>query len=248
MSAQQIWSPYCGAAPLPAEWLARWNFDPMLIAALVVLLLAYRYFAPGAEPTRKGAFAAAFALLLLLFVSPLCALSSALFSVRVVHHALLSALVAPLLVHALPRPPRLPGSLAAWTFVQALVFWAWHSPGLYAFALSSDAAYWLMQASLLGTAFAFWAAIRRAPAPWAAAALLASMVQMGLLGALITFSGSALYAPHYLTTLAWGYTPLEDQQVAGLIMWAPAAGLYLAAALVLTARWFGREERLSPAS
>ncbi|MFN3387777.1 MAG: cytochrome c oxidase assembly protein, partial [Allosphingosinicella sp.] len=66
-----------------------------------------------------------------------------------------------------------------------------------------------------------------------------------LLGALITFSNSALYAPHYLTTAAWGFAPLEDQQVAGLIMWAPAAGLYLAAALLLTGRWFGREDRRS---
>lgn len=248
MSTQQIWTPYCGAAPLPAEWLARWNLDPVLLVLLAALPFAYRYVAPGAAAPRKAAFAGAFALLLLLFVSPFCALSSALFSVRVVHHVLLGAVVAPLLVYALPKPPRLAGSLAAWTFVQALVFWGWHSPGLYAFALSSDLAYWLMQTSLLGTAFAFWVAIRRAAAPTAAAALLASMVQMGLLGALITFSGAALYAPHYLTTSAWGYAPLEDQQVAGLIMWAPAAALYLLAALALTARWFGREERLSSAA
>ena len=247
MSAQQIWIPYCGAAPLPAEWLARWNLDPVLLVLLAALPFAYRYVAPDASAARKGAFAGAFALLLLLFVSPFCALSSALFSVRVVHHVLLGTVVAPLLVYALPKPPRLAGSLAVWTFVQALVFWGWHSPGLYAFALSSDLAYWLMQTTLLGTAFAFWAAIRRAAAPTAAAALLASMVQMGLLGALITFSGP-LYAPHFLTTTAWGYTPLEDQQLAGLIMWAPAAGLYLAAALLLAARWFGREERLSSAA
>ena len=247
MSAQQIWIPYCGAAPLPAEWLARWNLDPVLLVALAALPFLYRWAARDAEPGRRLAFAGAFALLLLLFVSPFCALSSALFSIRVVHHALLGAVVAPLLVYALPKAPRAGGSLWAWTFVQAIVFWAWHSPGLYAFALSNDAAYWLMQASLLGTAFAFWAAVRRAPAPAGAAALLASMVQMGLLGALITFSGP-LYAPHYVTTAAWGYTPLEDQQVAGLIMWAPAAGLYLAAALLLTSRWFGREDRLSPAA
>jgi len=54
---------------------------------------------------------------------------------------------------------------------------------------------------------------------------------MGLLGALITFAGAPLYAPHAVSTLAWGLTPLEDQQLAGLIMWAPAAVFYLAAAL-----------------
>src|SRR3546814_7132584 len=67
------------------------------------------------------------------------------------------------------------------------------------------------------------------------------MVQMGLLGALLTFSGSALYAPHLLTTQALGMSPLQDQQLAGLIMWVPAAGLYLGAAMFLLARWFRQE-------
>src|SRR3546814_17286561 len=67
------------------------------------------------------------------------------------------------------------------------------------------------------------------------------MVQMGLLGALLTFSGSALYAPHLLTTQAWGMSPLQDQQLAGLIMWVPAAGLSLGAAMFLLARWFRQE-------
>jgi putative membrane protein len=67
------------------------------------------------------------------------------------------------------------------------------------------------------------------------AALLATTVLMGLLGALLTFAPVALYAPHTLTTAAWGLTPLEDQQTAGLIMWIPAAGVYLASALSILA-------------
>jgi len=47
--------------------------------------------------------------------------------------------------------------------------------------------------------------------------LLVAMVAMGLLGALITFAGQPLYAPHLLTTEVWGLDPLEDQQTAGLI-------------------------------
>jgi len=34
---------------------------------------------------------------------------------------------------------------------------------------------------------------------------------------------------HYATTAAWGLTPLEDQQLAGLIMWIPAGLAYLVA-------------------
>jgi putative membrane protein len=180
------------------------------------------------------------ALLVLLFVSPFCALSSALFAARVTHHVLLTALVAPLLVAAWPA--RIRGGVALWAGLHAMVFWGWHAPPVYGWALSSDAAYWLMQLSLLGSAFALWNAIRAAPLPGALAALLGTMVQMGLLGALITFAPAPLYAPHMLGTMAWGLTPIEDQQLAGLIMWAPGAAVYLGAAVLLLSRWFAREQ------
>jgi putative membrane protein len=66
---------------------------------------------------------------------------------------------------------------------------------------------------------------------------------MGLLGALLTFTGQPLYAPHFASTTPWGLTPLEDQQTAGLIMWAPAAAVYLAAALLMLGRWIGPDAR-----
>ena len=100
-----------------------------------------------------------------------------------------------------------------------------------------------MQASLLGSALGFWNAVRLAPIPGAIVALLATMVQMGLLGALLTFAGSPLYAPHFATTAAWGLGPLEDQQLAGLIMWAPAAAVYLAAAVGVLAGVLRPRER-----
>lgn len=248
MNAAQIWLPYCGGAPAPADLLGRWNADPLLLAALLALGWAYRSQVGSIAPGRQRRFAVALALMALLFVSPLCALSSALFSSRVVHHVLLTAAVAPLLVASLPRGPHLRGGLLPWTVVQAVVFWAWHAPPVYAWALSSDAAYWLMQLTLLGTSVGFWAAVRRAEAPIAAIALFATMVQMGVLGALITLATRPLYAPHLFGPTLWGLTPLEDQQIAGLIMWAPAAGLYFAAALLLVGRWLAREPRAGAAT
>ena len=243
-ASAQNWVPYCGAAPLPGEWLSRWNFDPLLLAALLLAAAAWQLGVGSHSPERRKWFGTALALLLILFVSPFCALSSALFSARVVHHVLLTAAVAPMLAFSFPKTrARLPGQLAFWTAAQALTFWAWHSPGLYALALSNDATYWLMQLTLLGSAVGFWTVRRRSSAPAAVAALLATMVQMGLLGALITFAGNPLYVPHFLTTGAWGLEAIEDQQVAGLIMWAPAAIFYLAAALVIAGRWLAREDR-----
>lgn len=217
--------PYCGAAPIPDGWLYHWNDDPVLI-----IILAMTGFWAARREGTKPVFYAGFALILILFLSPLCALSSALFSVRVAHHILLTAVAAPLIIRGLPRWD-VRGSPAVWTAAHILLFWLWHAPLPYALALSHDGIFWVMQLSLTGSAMAFWMVLRRASAPLAIGLLLLMMVQMGLLGALLTFAGSALYVPHYVTSMAWGMTSLEDQQLAGLIMWAPASGLYLAAAL-----------------
>ena len=174
------------------------------------------------------------------FVSPLCALSSALFAARTVHHVLLVAVAAPLIAWALPTRRVEPLALA--TAIQAVVFWGWHAPSAYAAALSNDLIYWTMQLSLLASAVWFWAGVRRASAPAAVGCLLIAMVAMGLLGALLTFANQPIYVPHLLTTQVWGFTPLADQQAAGLIMWAPAAAVYLAAALLVLGRWIGPDQ------
>ena len=241
------WVPYCGAAPVPAELAGRWNLDPILLLVLVAAPFVYYRLAARQGRGSERAFWGAWALSAVLFVSPFCALTSALFSARSVHHLLLAIVLAPLLVLALPRV-RLPGSAALWTFVGAAVFWFWHAPAAYSAALSSDGLYWLMQLSITGSAMLFWIAVGNSSLPSAIGALLATMVAMGLLGALITFAAAPLYAPHFASTQAWGLTPLEDQQLAGLIMWAPGGGFYLAAALLLAARWLRRQQLAKAAS
>jgi putative membrane protein len=229
-----LWLPYCGPGATPADLAARWNLDPILLATFVLLgLLIWRR---GLD-RRAGLRIAALALAIVIFVSPLCALSSALFSARTVHHVLLVAAAAPLLAWSLPLKP--PPSLTAATLISIAVFWGWHAPGAYAFALSHDAAYWLMQLSLAASALWFWMAVRSASTLAAVGALLVATIQMGLLGALLTLADAAVYAPHLATTAAWGMTPLEDQQAAGLIMWAPAAAIYLVTALVMLGRRIG---------
>ena len=160
MSGGPAWAPYCGPGPGPGDWLARWNLDPVLLSvlALGLALILWR-----SEGRQRAAGVGAVAVLAVVFVSPLCALSSALFAARTVHHVLLVAVAAPLVAGALPR--RRVGPLALATAAQAVAFWAWHAPAAYGWGLSNDAAYWLMQLSLLGTAAWFWAAVRRAPAP-----------------------------------------------------------------------------------
>ncbi len=217
---------YCGPAPLPVELLGAWNLDPPLLAMLGLFALAV-----VRRPSVPGW--AALALLVLVFVSPLCALTAALFSARVVHHVLLVAVVAPLLVLAFP--PRGPGRLPLPVLVlaHAAILWFWHAPGAYSWALVTVPGYWLMQGTLLLSAWALWRGVLMAPERPVAGltALLATVAQMGMLGALLTFAPAPLYALHIATTVPWGLTPLTDQQLAGLVMWAPGLLPYLIVAL-----------------
>ena len=234
-SPASLWAPYCGSAPASGDW--RWNLDPLLLVILAVTTVIVAWRTRGRD---RALGLTALAVLGVVFVSPLCALSSALFAARTVHHVLLVAVAAPLIAWALPT--RRVGPLALATAVQAAVLWGWHAPSAYSAALSNDLVYWAMQISLLASAVWFWAGIRRASVPAAVGHLLVAMVAMGLLGALLTFADQPIYAPHLLTTQAWGFTPLADQQAAGLIMWAPAAAVYLAAALLVVGRWIGPDQ------
>lgn len=229
--------PYCGGPPLPADIWTRWNLDPFLLLGLIAAMLIGRGLGARAAPLGTG-----LAILFVIFVSPLCALASSLFALRVTHHVVLTGLAAPLFAVAMARSRG--GGVATWTAVHAGIFWFWHLPASYAAALASDAAYWAMQASLLASAIGLWRAVFSAPRHAAVAGLLATSVQMGLLGALLTFSTVPLYAWHGMTTQAWGLLPMADQQLAGLIMWVAGGAVYLLAALRIANGWFGRDAGL----
>ncbi len=65
------------------------------------------------------------------------------------------------------------------------------------------------------------------------------------LGALLTFSSRPWYA-RYVASGGGTLTPLEDQQLAGLIMWVPGGVVLLAAALALVAVMLRDAERRAP--
>lgn len=230
---------YCGPAPDPGAIWVRWNFDPPLLAALAVLALWL---------ARSRAGVAAVVVLVVAFVSPVCALSAALFSARVVHHLLLVAVAAPLI--ALAWPARRPRGVTALLVISTGVLWAWHLPQAYDAAMANIGLYWVMQATLLGSATAFWRAVLAPgqpagqPAGQAGLAILGAYMQMGLLGALLTFAPDPLYAIHQTAPLAWGLTPLSDQQLGGIVMWVPAGIPYAAfGALVARRGWRQLQDR-----
>jgi len=221
----------------------------------------------GAFQGRVPLFVAGWVVLALALASPLHPLGSALFSAHMLQHELVMAVAAPLLVLGQPVAPVLFALPAAWrqpagrwtvgrrmrpvaellshplvaTLLHAAAVLAWHLPALYESTLRSEAAHAAQHASFLVTAIIFWWALLRGGArPRRGAAVIAlfvTTVYTGGLGALLTVSETPWYTAYGDAAAAWGLTPLEDQQLAGIIMWMPGAGPYLLAALMLVAGW-----------
>jgi putative membrane protein len=74
--------------------------------------------------------------------------------------------------------------------------------------------------------------------------LFTTAVHTSILGALLTFAPHVWYSAYSTRTQAWGLTPLEDQQIGGLIMWVPAALVYLAAGLALFSAWLNESDAM----
>jgi putative membrane protein len=134
----------------------------------------------------------------------------------------------------------------AW-LIHAVVLWAWHAPALFQATLESDFVHALQHVSFLSSALLFWWAIiqgRQRVLGYGLAVLylFTTALHSGLLGALLTFSRAIWYPIYGETTAAWGLTPLEDQQLGGLIMWIPAGLAYIIAGLALFAGWLRESE------
>jgi cytochrome c oxidase assembly factor CtaG len=137
--------------------------------------------------------------------------------------------------------------------LHGVAIWAWHAPVLFQATLTNDAIHALQHASFLGTALLFWwtiihgaaSATRSQVKSFGVAVLLlfGTTLHSGALGALLTFSRTLWYPSYALACpAACMFTPLEDQQLAGLIMWIPAGFAYLVAALMLFAAWLRASE------
>lgn len=124
------------------------------------------------------------------------------------------------------------------TLLQAGALWAWHTPALFNWASASWAAHSLQHLSFLAAACLFWSALLHplsrgragyaAGLPW----IFLTLMQAGLLGAILTLAPRPLYAAR---PEEWGLSALTDQQLAGSIMWVPGCAAYLAAAIGLVA-------------
>jgi putative membrane protein len=235
--------PYCGSAPSPGG--LHWNGDPVLGLALFALCAASAVRAAGcADPAPRRALVlqtAGWASCALALLSPLCHLSVALFSARVAQHMVLLLVATPLIAAAplVSWVGRWKAGITAPTVLLAIALWAWHMPTPYNLSLRDNAAYWAMQLSIIGAGWLFWraVAISGADQPMSAiAAVLVTGMQMCALGVILALTGHSWFEVHQATTWAWGLSPVEDQQLGGLVMWVPGGTVFAVLGLVGLAR------------
>lgn len=136
--------------------------------------------------------------------------------------------------------------LVAW-LVHAVALWIWHIPVLFEAVLRHESVHTFQHLSFLLSALLFWWALIHGPQGvmgYGAAVLyvFTTSIHSGALGALITIAGSVWYPSYIGLTESWGLTPLEDQQLGGLIMWIPAGLVYVIAGLALFAGWLREAE------
>ncbi len=125
------------------------------------------------------------------------------------------------------------------------VLWLWHAAAMYDAALTHPALHVAEHATFLVTGVLFWRIVAggrvatRVSPGLSILLVFALGMQSVFLSLLLTFASTPFYAGYASTTAAWGLTPLEDQQLAGVIMWVPAGFVYVGAALLLLHLWLG---------
>ncbi|MDQ1323560.1 MAG: hypothetical protein QG587_895 [Chloroflexota bacterium] len=132
----------------------------------------------------------------------------------------------------------------------AAVMWASHFSPLFEAALEDEWIHRLEHALFLSSALLFWwPVVGPDPSPWRMKPG-AKVLYVGLQMPQNTFLALAIYMStiplyqHYVTTgRTWGPTPLEDQQMAGGIMWLGGDLVFLTMVILLVWSWMRDEER-----
>jgi putative membrane protein len=132
--------------------------------------------------------------------------------------------------------------------IHAAALWLWHIPYLYQATLESDPIHALQHLSFFLSGVLFWSALigaGRSTMTYGAGVLyvFGTAAHCSALGALLTFSSVTWYPIYLERTQLWNLTPLEDQQLGGLLMWIPSGVVFIVIGIWLFARWLTTSEQ-----
>lgn len=137
--------------------------------------------------------------------------------------------------------------LTVW-ILHGATLWAWHIPALYQATIDNEWIHAAQHITFLGTALLFWWTLiegryGRFGYGAAFAYVFTTALHTSLLGALITFTGQLWYPIYAGRTAPWQLSPMDDQQLGGLIMWIPCGVVFVVVGLAMFAAWMGESER-----
>jgi putative membrane protein len=242
----------------PYAWT--WNHEALLVLGLVAAYaIAIRRF--PAPAWRIACFLAAIGLLLAVAVTPIHTLAvHYLLTVHLLQNVVLAEW-APLLV-VLGIPPALAATLAGSGVVRvathpavALPLWllnymAWHLPWVYDTALEyPDTLLHLEHVFYFVTGVAMWWCVfqdepHQLGSGKRAAYVFAGFVLASPIGLVMALVPSPLYDFYvHAERRVWGLTPLEDQQLAGMLMAVEEAAVFFAVFAYWFFRFLGEEDR-----
>ena len=243
--------------------LTAWTWDPLVLlgAGLAATLYARGWRRSRLPPWRATCFAGGLLAVVVALESPIATYDQQLFFLHMTEHILLVLVAAPLLLlgrplapllWGLPRQERLgaarlmsrlarpgqflchPGTAASLVVVAQAV---WHLPPLYDQAQAHAPAHYAEHVTFFASALLFWWPVMRPHSGVAGVGatlyFMAPMFEGTLIGALFTFASRSFYATYALAPRLTSLSAVDDQQLAGLIMWIPSGIVYAFAALWL---------------
>jgi putative membrane protein len=227
----------------------------------------------GISRGEAAAFYAGQLSLLVALVSPIDRLSDLLFSAHMTQHEILLVVAPMLIVvgrplvagmWALPRRARAfvvavrrkPRVVSVFRLATAPLFvvllhgaivWIWHIPFLFERTLHDEAIHAVEHVSFFATAALFWWTIvrgRYGRLGYGLAVLFvfATATHTSILGALFAVGEHVVYPTYALRTVGI-IDPVDDQRIAGLVMWIPGGTLLVLAGLALFVAWIGEARR-----
>ena len=142
--------------------------------------------------------------------------------------------------------------LVSWTLFAVTVL-AWHLPGPYQLALRSPAWHQAEHLSFLAAGLLFWFPVVQ---PWPSVVawprwtmipyLLLADVLNTVLSAFFAFSDRVIYPAYAAAPRLWGIAPLDDQVVAGGLMWVPGSLVFLVPVVMIVVESLNTSGRAAP--
>ena len=242
-----------------------WSLHPSVFIGVGLLgaLYFWRLRTVPAPWWRPVCFVAGLLVMLASLNGPIHDLSDTyLFSIHMAQHLLLTMVVPPLLIAAVPagllepvlaRPAvRAVARVLVHPVFAGAVFSAtllvWHTVAAYDLMMRSHGVHIATHLMFIAAAVLLWwpvtSSVPALPAlgpPMGMLYLFLVQLPMQLLGAILTFSDTHLYTWYAAAPRTWGLSVLDDQKVGGLLMWVPGNLWIWGAMSVLFFRWAKQE-------